>query len=132
MRDDPAERERSTNMKTVLIAATVGLAMFGLQAKADHSTLSPRGQELFGHKMTAVSGPNSGSAVTPIGPAAKAPTSRERMAKGTSTDDANLVRSQGYTGRNPFAAEGRTFEVAPLGKGKECEAGCTKDCCAKK
>lgn len=117
-------------MKSVLIAATLGLGLFALQADADPSTLSPRGQELFGHKQMAVIGPNSGSAVKPLGPAAKAPTSRESMAKATSTDDVNLVRSQTYTGRNPFA-QGREFEVAPLGKGKECAADCTKDCCKK-
>ena len=117
-------------MKSVLIAATLGLGLFALQANADPSTLSPRGQELFGHKQMAVSGPNSGGAVKPLGPAAKAPTSRESMAKATSTDDVNLVRSQTYTGRNPFA-QGREFEVAPLGKGKECAADCTKDCCKK-
>ena len=119
-------------MKTLLIAATLGLGMFGMQANADHSTLSPRGQELFGHKKMTVGGAGSGGAVTPTGPAAKAPTSRESMAKGTSTDDVNLVRSQAYTGRNPFATQGREFEIAPVGKGKECAADCTKDCCTKK
>jgi hypothetical protein len=121
-------------MKALLIAATFGLGMFAIQANADHSSLSPRGQELFGHKKMAVAGPNSGGAVMPIGPAAKAPTSRESIAKGTSTDDVNLVRMQTYTGRTPFASHAREFEIAPLGKGKakECEAGCAKDCCTKK
>lgn len=124
--------ERTQNMKTLLIAATVGLGMLAVQANADHSTLSPRGQELFGHKKMAVTGPNSGGAVKPIGPAAKAPTSRENMAKGIAGDEPNLVRSQVYTGRNPFARPVREFEIAPVGQAKECEAGCTKDCCAKK
>ncbi|MCI0747676.1 MAG: hypothetical protein L0Y58_19905 [Verrucomicrobia subdivision 3 bacterium] len=120
-------------MKTLLIAVTFGMALMGIEARADHSTLPPRAQQLFGHMKTA-SGPDSGGAVKPIGPAAKAPTSRETMVRGTSSDDHNLVQSRIYTGRSPFAAQTREFEIAPLGKGKakECEAGCTKDCCAKK
>ena len=121
-------------MKSLLIAATLGLGLFALQANADPSTLSPRGQELFGHKQMAVSGPNSGGAVMPLGPAAKAPTSRETMAKGSSDNDPDLIRSGAYTGRNPFGNQGRQFELAPLGKGKgkECDAGCAKACCDKK
>ena len=120
-------------MKALMIAATVGLAMFGAQAKADHSLASPKGEQLFGHKVTGVSGANVAN-TAPIGPAAKAPTSRERMATGSSASDPDLVRSGAYTGRNPFGTRGREFEIAPLSKGKakECEPGCTKPCCAKK
>ena len=117
-------------MKTLLIAATLGLGLFAVQANADHSIPSPRGQELFGHKVTARGGSTAGNTLMPIGPAAKSPLTRETMAKGVSTDDVNLVRSQTYTGRSPFA-QNREFEIAPLGKGKECAADCTMDCCKK-
>lgn len=117
-------------MKTLLIAATLGLGLFAIQANADHSTLSPRGQELFGHKKMAVSGSNSGGAVMPIGPAAKSPLTRETMAKGAATDNVKLVGMPTYTGRNPFS-QGRESEVASLAKAKECTDDCTKDCCKK-
>jgi hypothetical protein len=118
-------------MKALMIAATVGLMALGIQARADESLMTPKGAELFGHKVTGVGGPNVAN-TQPIGPAAKAPTSRERMAKGNSASDPDLIRSGVYTGRNPFGNQGREFEIAPLGKGKECEAGCTKPCCDKK
>ncbi len=117
-----------------MIAATVGLMAVGIQARADQSLATPKGADLFGHKATTVVGGADVARTEPMGPAAKAPTSRERMAKGNSANDPDLVRSGTYTGRNPFGSQGREFEIAPLGKdkGKECEAGCTKPCCAKK
>ena len=122
---------------TLLIAGTVAFALSaGYQVRADHSLLPPRAKQLFDHqRMARPSDANEPNLVHvgPKGPAAKAPVSRELAPAATSASDPDLLARPLYTGRNPFRElRGEQFELAPYGKSKACEAGCTKDCCAKK
>lgn len=127
------------NMKTknLLIAVAVGLAVSAAyQLRADDSLLPPRAKQLFERKTVArsadVNGPNLVH-VGPMGPAAKNPTTRENKISGVATSGPNLLERPLYTGKNPFRELRRErFELAPLRKGKQCEAGCTKPCCATK
>ena len=125
-------------MKTnrILIAVTTLIAFGGaLQIRGDDSLLPPRAKELFGHSTMQPSGTVDSRAVNSerTGPAAKFPTTRDRYVTATSADDPNLLERPIYTGKNPARElRGREFELAPMGKGKACEPGCTKPCCAKK
>lgn len=122
--------------KTLLIAGTVAFALSaGQQVRADHdSLLPPRAKQLFPH----MAGRASTSDVNlvhagPQGPAAKAPVSRDWAPAAPSGDAPNLLERPLYTGKNPFRElRPDQFELAPYGKSKQCEAGCTKPCCTKK
>ena len=120
--------------KTLLIAGLV--VSLAAAARADHdSLLPPRAKQLFPHM--AAKAPSSDvnlANVGPKGPAAKAPLSRDWAPAARAADEPNLLPRPLYTGKHPVRElrGERTFEVAPLGKGKACEPGCTKACCAKK
>ena len=121
--------------KKMLIIAGMAAVLGSVQnVSADHSLLPPRAQQLFPHMGERSTRDSDLNLVKqgPMGPAAKSPITRETVAK-TSASDPDLLRRPIYTGKWPFRNErAEQFEIAPVGKGKACDTGCTKDCCVKK
>ena len=121
---------------TLLLAAVIALGAIS-QASADHSSLPPRAQALFpkmgGHEQLAT-GPGGTISHTYLGTATKAQAHKSSAGASSRTSDPDLVSRPVYTGKWPFNTVGQqSFEVAPLkNTGKQCDANCTKDCCAKK
>lgn len=124
-------------MKNTLVLAAIITVGALSQARADHSLLPPRAQALFpnmtGHEQKAAT---SGGTIshTFAGTATKFQAHQSGAAMGSRTSDPDLLSRPVYTGKWPFNSAGQQrFEVAPLKQGaKECDANCTKDCCAKK
>lgn len=122
-------------MKNILLITGLAASLTAAAQAADDSLLPPRAKQLFPKMVQRApsEGPNLVH-VGPMGPAAKFPVTRERTVPGISENEPNLITRPLYTGKNPVRElrGQRAFEVAPLGKGKACEPGCTKPCCPNK
>jgi hypothetical protein len=115
-------------MKSLILAVAVGMAGT-LLARAEHSTLPPRAEQLFGHMKMATGQPDRITAEA-SGPAARSPIFRERRALGTAERNPDLLKRPIYTGRNPFTSPAQQPAVAAMTAGRECQPGGAKQCCA--
>jgi hypothetical protein len=125
------------NSSLLLVAAVAGLGFLN-QAMAHESLLSPRAQALFpamGHARaeTRAGDPDLVKSQPFLGTLTKSQAARNTVGA-SAGQEPNLIQRPLYTGKDPIRElRGERFQVAPsVTKGKDCEAGCTKDCCAKK
>jgi hypothetical protein len=125
--------------KLCLAAALAATFSVVNTSSADEGLLSPRARSNQISKATGVdTGPDLNRTRPPLGNARASELFPSRaMSNSASDNDVDLVHTGRpfYSGKNPIweSDENRQFEIAPLvNKGKTCEAGCAKDCCAKK
>jgi hypothetical protein len=123
-------------LMAVAIAATFTVINTG---SADEGLLSPRARSNQIPRTSGVdTGPDLNRSRPPLGNAKAAELFPSKVMSTPGSDTGVDLVHNGrpfYSGKNPIwdSRESRVFEIAPLvNSGKTCEAGCSKDCCAKK
>jgi hypothetical protein len=127
------------SQKILLAAALAATFTVVNTSSADEGLLSPRARSNQISKTTGVdSGPDLNRTRPPLGNAKAAELFPSKaMSTPASDNGVDLAHNNRpfYSGKNPIweSRDNREFQVAPMvNHGKKCEAGCSKDCCAKK